>query len=73
MTNEIFTPEIMFWRTRAGTEIDVIEKSGIDIAAYECKWKNEVTTPVSFKKAYPKARFKCVTTENIVSQFLTPS
>ncbi len=66
---EIFPPEIMFWRTRAGTEIDVIEKNGIDIFAYECKWKEKITTPVSFKKAYPKARFECITIENILAHF----
>ena len=71
-TGEIFPPEIMFWRTRAGAEIDVIEKSGVDIWAYECKWRDgTATAPVSFKKAYPNTRFKCVTTENIVSHFLS--
>ncbi len=68
-TLAIFPPEIMFWRTRAGVEIDVIEKSGIDISAYECKWKEKCTVPTSFKTAYPGANFKCVTTENIVSHF----
>ena len=35
----IFPPEIMFWRSRTGLEIDVIEKSGAAISAFECKWK----------------------------------
>jgi len=30
-TLEIFLPEIMFWRTRAGVEIDVIEKRGTSL------------------------------------------
>lgn len=68
-TLQIFPPEIMFWRTRAGQEIDVIEKNGIDIFAYECKWKEKITAPRSFKIAYPKAHFECVTTENIVAHF----
>ena len=68
-TLEIFPPEIMFWRTRAGAEIDVIEKSGIEISAYECKWKEIVSAPISFKTAYPNAHFKCITTENIVDNF----
>jgi len=67
---EIFPPEIMFWRTRSGAEIDVIEKNGVKIAAFECKWKTTIDMPVSFKTAYPNARFKCVTTENIVNHFL---
>ena len=66
---EIFPPEIMFWRTRAGVEIDVIEKDGIEIFAYECKWKETVVAPASFKAAYPNARFKCITTENIKTHF----
>src|SRR3989338_3540521 len=65
-TLEIFPPEIMFWRSRSGSEIDVIEKRGPDIFAYECKWKDMVGTPASFTTAYPKARFTSVTTENIL-------
>lgn len=67
---EIFPPEIMFWRTRAGVEIDVIEKNGVDISAYECKWKEKIVAPVSFKQAYPNANFECITTENIVDHFV---
>jgi predicted AAA+ superfamily ATPase len=66
-TLEIFPPEIMFWRTRTGDEIDVIEKNGIEISAYECKWKETIAAPSSFKKAYPNARFECITTKNIVA------
>ena len=64
---EIFPPEIMFWRTRAGAEIDVIEKNGIDIFGYECKWKGKTVVPRAFTTAYPKAHFECITTENIVA------
>ncbi|MBI5798923.1 MAG: ATP-binding protein [Candidatus Yonathbacteria bacterium] len=64
---EIFPPEIMFWRTRVGVEIDVIEKRSNEIFAYECKWKEKVTVPASFAKAYPHAHFACVTTENIIT------
>ena len=68
-TLEIFPPEIMFWRTRAGVEIDVIEKKGIEISAYECKWREIVSAPISFQTAYPNVRFESVNTENIVSFF----
>lgn len=67
---EIFPPEIMFWRTRTGVEIDVIEKNGPEIFAYECKWQGETVVPSSFQTAYPKARFESITTENIVSHFV---
>ena len=64
---QIFPPEIMFWRTRTGAEIDVIEKSGIKISAYECKWQDSAIAPPAFTKAYPQARFTSITTKNIVT------
>jgi hypothetical protein len=67
---DIFPPEIMFWRTRAGIEIDLIERNGTEISAYECKWKEMPSAPSSFKTAYPKARFEGITTENVVSHFV---
>lgn len=67
---EIFPPEIMFWRTRTGVEIDVIEKSGRDISAYECKWKEACIAPTLFKAAYPNAAFECITVENIVGRLI---
>jgi len=66
---EIFPPEIMFWRTRSGLEIDVIEKSGVEIFAYECKWKETAIMPSTFEAAYPSARFASITSENIVAHF----
>lgn len=67
---EIFPPEIMFWRTRAGVEIDVVEKNGAEISAYECKWKENITIPLAFKNKYPDAHFECITVENITDHFV---
>ncbi len=67
-TLEIFPAEIMFWRTRAGIEIDVIEKQGVVISAFECKWKETCSVPTPFKTAYPNANFDCITVENIVNK-----
>jgi len=64
---EIFPPEIMFWRTRAGIEIDVIEKNGANISAFECKWKETVAAPAPFRKAYPNAAFASVNVDTILS------
>ncbi|MES2023781.1 MAG: ATP-binding protein [Patescibacteria group bacterium] len=67
-TLETFPPEIMFWRTRTGLEIDFIEKSGLDIIAYECKWSD---TDVSFKeflKLYPNAKTSVVTPDNLIKK-----
>ncbi|MBI5230031.1 MAG: ATP-binding protein [Candidatus Magasanikbacteria bacterium] len=63
---EIFPPEIMFWRSRAGAEIDVVEKSGTRISAFECKWKDIASVPAQFSKAYPSALFQSVNSENIL-------
>lgn len=67
---EIFPPELMFWRTRSGFEIDVIEKNGIEIFAYECKWKTATTVPRMFKINYPHAHFESITMENIVANLI---
>lgn len=67
---EIFPPELMFWRTRTGVEIDVIEKSGPELSAYECKWKQVARAPSSFKNAYPAANFQSITSKNIVAHFV---
>ncbi|MEK7128202.1 MAG: ATP-binding protein [Patescibacteria group bacterium] len=63
---------IHFWRNRQGSEIDFIEKtiSGEQIWAYECKWKEETSAPLSFATAYPNAHFECITAFNIVNHFI---
>ena len=43
----------------------MIEKSGANINAYECKWQETVEAPNSFKTAYPDAIFKSITIKNI--------
>lgn len=60
-TLETFPPEIMFWRTRTGLEIDVIEKSGLDIHAYECKWTQTNISFKEFLKLYPEAKAELIT------------
>ncbi|MEK7528329.1 MAG: ATP-binding protein [Patescibacteria group bacterium] len=61
--------DIHFWRNRQGSEIDFVESMQKEILGYECKWKETVTVPLSFRTAYPQAHFECITTENIVSHF----
>ena len=65
--SHIFPPEIMFWRTRKGLEIDVIEKNGTDISAYECKWGlSENPSVSSFLKLYPQAKTEVVHPEDLL-------
>ena len=64
--SHIFPPEIMFWRTRTGLEIDVVEKKGLDIAAYECKWSKEDVSFGQFLKRYPDAETKVITPNSLI-------
>ena len=54
-----------FWRTHTKQEIDRIEVTGKDIAAFEYKWgKSKIKIPTEFSKSYPKASFKIIDQEN---------
>jgi uncharacterized protein len=62
----IFPPEIMFWRTRGGSEIDVIEKKGLEIIAYECKWSDKNVSFKQFLKKYPNAETQVITPNDLL-------
>ncbi|MDE1975482.1 MAG: ATP-binding protein [Patescibacteria group bacterium] len=64
--DSIFPPEIMFWRTRSGLEIDIIEKKGAAITAYECKLKDKDFSFASFKRSYPQATTRIITPEDLL-------
>lgn len=64
---EAFPPQIMFWRTRFGEEIDAIEELEGKISAYECKWSNEKRVSFdSFLKKYPQAKTSVVSPDSFV-------
>jgi len=65
-TLKTFPPEIMFWRTRTGLEIDVIVKSGLEISAYECKWTAQEVSFQKFLKKYPQAKIEVVYPEKLL-------
>jgi hypothetical protein len=61
------------WRTYDKQEIDMIEEYNGKLFAYECKWspkKNNEQIPVSFREAYPNAKYSVVHRENYLD-FLT--
>ena len=64
--NSVFPPEIMFWRTRLGFEVDVVERKGIVLSAYECKLKATNFSFINFKKLYPQATTQIVTPDNLL-------
>jgi hypothetical protein len=53
-----------FWRTYDQQEIDWLEERGGKIYAFETKWNKASKVPVAFAKAYPKAKFQCITHNN---------
>lgn len=61
---------IMFWRSRRGEEIDVIEESGTNVLAIECKWNDgkKVSPPSQFAKTYPNAAFVLMTPGKLLKQ-----
>jgi predicted AAA+ superfamily ATPase len=67
--NATFPPEIMFWRTRTGLEVDIIEKKGADIAAYECKWSTEEVSFKTFLKSYPEAHTEVIRPETLLQRY----
>ena len=57
-----------FWRTYDQQEIDLIEESGIDLSAFEFKWKmNKVKIPAAWKNNYPSATFEVIHNENYLN------
>jgi predicted AAA+ superfamily ATPase len=54
-----------FWRTYDQQEIDLIEESGTNLAAFEFKWnKNKVKIPTAWKNNYFDATFEVINNEN---------
>ena len=64
--NSIFPPKIMFWRTRTGFEVDIIERKGIEISAYECKWSYTDVAFTYFLKLYPQAITHIITPKSLL-------
>ncbi len=64
---EAFPPQIMFWRTRSGDEVDVVEESGDKVSAYECKWNSkERASFKAFLRKYPAASTSTVSPESLM-------
>ena len=62
-----------FWRTTAQQELDYLEEKDGQLDAYEFKWspRRRASLPLSFRNAYPQARFAVITRDNI-EDFLLP-
>lgn len=53
-----------YWRSRDSQEVDLIEESEGEYAAFECKWSKQPRIPGGFTAMYPEITFNGVTTEN---------
>ena len=53
-----------YWRSRDKQEIDLIEESGDELSAYECKWNKPPRVPKGFLSAYPGVVVEGVTKDN---------
>ena len=63
--NENSQNERYFWRTYDGQEIDLLETSGDEIAAFELKWGDKTPkAPPAFSTAYPQATYQIVNRNN---------
>lgn len=62
---------IMFWRSKKGEEIDVIEEKNGKLSAFECKWNatTSIPPPTQFKKSYPGTSFSLVSPTNLATFF----
>jgi hypothetical protein len=57
-----------FWRTYDQQEIDLIEESGTNLAAFEFKWnKRKVKIPTAWKNNYSEATFEVINNENYIN------
>lgn len=65
-TLDTFGSEVTFWRTRAGMEIDFVEKLGTALKATECKWSREGVRFTKFLEKYPEAK---VSEANVADYF----
>ncbi|MBN1217180.1 MAG: ATP-binding protein [Candidatus Lokiarchaeota archaeon] len=56
-----------FWRTKEQKEIDLLEESDGVLSAYEFKWNpnSKVKKVKQFLNAYPTAKYKIITPENV--------
>lgn len=55
-----------FWRTKDGSEIDLVEETSGDLRAFECKWSETSITTRAWKNVFPKTVVMQATSKNII-------
>ncbi|MCR4663765.1 MAG: ATP-binding protein [Paludibacteraceae bacterium] len=65
--NKGFLSKHYFWRTYSGQEINLIEETNGDIAAFEFKWGQRMPkVPSAFAELYPAAPYKVINQTNML-------
>jgi len=65
MYNTLLPRNFYFWRTYDRQEIDLIEESGAELAAFEFKWGvKSKKIPAAFAGAYPNASYNVINRDN---------
>ncbi|MEK7459731.1 MAG: ATP-binding protein [Patescibacteria group bacterium] len=54
-----------FWRTKDGSEIDLVEETYEKLEAFECKWSETSIKTRAWKNAYPDTPVTLITSKNI--------
>ena len=62
--NKIIKPH--FWRTKDGSEIDLVEREGTRIAAFECKWSESKINTRAWNNAFPEVPIQRVGKDNVI-------
>jgi predicted AAA+ superfamily ATPase len=53
-----------YWRSRDKQEVDLVEESAGEFAAFECKWNKQPRVPRGFTTAYPNITVLGITKDN---------
>jgi len=53
-----------YWRSRDKQEVDLVEESGGEFSAFECKWSKQPRVPGGFLNTYPDIKVAGVTKSN---------
>jgi predicted AAA+ superfamily ATPase len=67
LKNKGIDASLYFWRTTQQQEIDLVEETGKQMKAYECKWSktSKARFPVTFTSNYPAAETNIISPANI--------
>lgn len=60
-----YTARQYFWRTKDGSEVDLVEESHQGLRAYECKWKEGKVLTRAWKNSFPDTDVLLVHKDNI--------